>query len=303
MNHLDYSLETKGLPAPADLDLCARGHERWIEALHSTGDSDCQAFAQGTPENPSVSTLLDALFGNSPYLTQCAISNPKFILEVINQGPEWACADIQDRLTHLRSDLNADEVRVMCDLRQAKRDLSLAVAIADITNIWSVEQITHALSDFADKTLSCAASYALRKAADSGAITLAYEDDPERDSGYIILGMGKLGAGELNYSSDIDLIILFDPEVIQSEKPADLQRQFVRITRNLVKVMDERTADGYVFRTDLRLRPDPSATPIAVSVQAAEVYYESLGQNWERAAMIKARPVAGDVQAGAALID
>ncbi|MBT7486411.1 MAG: bifunctional [glutamine synthetase] adenylyltransferase/[glutamine synthetase]-adenylyl-L-tyrosine phosphorylase, partial [Rhodospirillales bacterium] len=303
MNHLDYSLETKGLPAPADLDLCARGHERWIEALHSTGDSDCQAFAQGTPENPSVSTLLDALFGNSPYLTQCAISNPKFILEVINQGPEWACADIQDRLTHLRSDLNADEVRVMCDLRQAKRDLSLAVAIADITNIWSVEQITHALSDFADKTLSCAASYALRKAADSGAITLAYEDDPERDSGYIILGMGKLGAGELNYSSDIDLIILFDPEVIQSEKPADLQRQFVRITRNLVKVMDERTADGYVFRTDLRLRPDPSATPIAVSVQAAEVYYESLGQNWERAAMIKARPVAGDLKAGTALID
>jgi glutamate-ammonia-ligase adenylyltransferase len=303
MNHLDFSLEIKDLPAPADPVLCALGNDRWIEALGSTGDSDCQAVAQGTPVNPFVGPLLDSLFGNSPYLTQCALSNPKFILEIINHGPEWACGNIKDRLTHLGNNRGADEALMMRELRQAKRDLSLAVAVADIANIWSVEQITCALSDFADKTLSCAASYTLRKAAASGAITLAHEDDPERDSGYIILGMGKLGAGELNYSSDIDLIILFDPEVIQSDKPGDLQRQFVRITRNLVKVMDERTADGYVFRTDLRLRPDPGATPITVSVQAAEVYYESLGQNWERAAMIKARPVAGDIQAGNAFID
>ena len=303
MNHLDFSLEIKSLPAPADPDSCVLGHERWIEALRSSGDSDCQAAAQATAVNPAIGTLLDSLFGNSPYLTQCAISNPKFVLEIITHGPEWACGNIEERLTHLLNDRDADEVRVMRDLRQAKRDLSLAVAIADIADIWSVEQITLTLSDFADKTLSCAASYALRKAAASGAISLAHEDDPERDSGYIILGMGKLGAGELNYSSDIDLIILFDPEVIRTDKPDDLQRQFVRITRNLVKVMDERTADGYVFRTDLRLRPDPGATPLAVSVQAAEVYYESLGQNWERAAMIKARPVAGDIQAGAALID
>src|SRR5204863_2236920 len=78
----------------------------------------------------------------------------------------------------------------------------------------------------------------------------------------------------------------------------DLQQRFVKLVREMVKILTERTADGYVFRTDLRLRPDPGATPIAMSTGAAEVYYESLGQNWERAAMIKARPVAGDLAAG-----
>jgi glutamate-ammonia-ligase adenylyltransferase len=115
--------------------------------------------------------------------------------------------------------------------------------------------------------------------------------------------MGKLGARELNYSSDIDLIVLYDPEAIRTDAPDSLQTNIVRLTRNMVRLMDERTADGYVFRTDLRLRPDPAATPLAISVLAAETYYESLGQNWERAAMIKARPVAGDKVVGVAFLD
>ncbi|CAN0187297.1 unnamed protein product [Discosporangium mesarthrocarpum] len=115
--------------------------------------------------------------------------------------------------------------------------------------------------------------------------------------------MGKLGARELNYSSDIDLIVLFDQETVPYTGDGGLQHLFTRLARNLVALMDERTRDGYVFRTDLRLRPDPGATPPAISVLAAEVYYESAGQNWERAAMIKARPVAGDEQAGLAFLD
>ena len=118
-----------------------------------------------------------------------------------------------------------------------------------------------------------------------------------------MLALGKLGSGELNYSSDIDLVVLFDPEVVRGVSPEQMQKTFVRITRDLVRIMDERTSDGYVFRTDLRLRPDPGATPIAVAVPAAEVYYESQGQNWERAAMIKARPVAGDLDAGQRFVD
>ncbi|CAN0565275.1 unnamed protein product, partial [Laminaria digitata] len=128
-------------------------------------------------------------------------------------------------------------------------------------------------------------------------------EDPEADSGLIILGMGKLGARELNYSSDIDLIILFDQDTVPYTGDGGLQHLFTRFARNLVALMDERTRDGYVFRTDLRLRPDPGATPPAISVIAAEVYYESAGQNWERAAMVKARPVAGDEQAGLAFLD
>ena len=116
------------------------------------------------------------------------------------------------------------------------------------------------------------------------------EGDPERGSGLIVLGMGKLGGGELNYSSDVDLIVFYDDAVAPAPQPDEMGRLFLRPDPHLVRIMEERTRDGYVFRTDLRLRPDPGATPLAVSVTAAETYYGSLAQNWERAAMIRARP-------------
>ena len=114
---------------------------------------------------------------------------------------------------------------------------------------------------------------------------------------FVALGMGKLGAGELNYSSDIDLILLHDPDagVYHGDAPTGF---YTRLARNLVTLMEARDADGYVFRTDLRLRPDPAATPPCIALPAAIGYYESMGQNWERAAMLKARPVAGDLALG-----
>src|SRR5690606_28212210 len=111
---------------------------------------------------------------------------------------------------------------------------------------------------------------------------------PEDGSGYIVLAMGKMGAGELNYSSDIDLIVFYDSEVGVLQDAGQAAAFYVRITRGLVKLLQERTADGYVFRVDLRLRPDPASTQAAVSIPAALNYYGSVGQNWERAAMIKA---------------
>src|SRR5262249_13289561 len=123
---------------------------------------------------------------------------------------------------------------------------------------------------------------------------------PAQGSGYIVLAMGKMGAGELNYSSDVDLIVFYDPAAfVAATEPAAF---YVRLTRMLVKLLQERTPDGYVFRTDLRLRPDPASTQIAISTTAALDYYESRGQNWERAALIKARPCAGDVAAGEAFL-
>src|SRR4051812_34926513 len=104
--------------------------------------------------------------------------------------------------------------------------------------------------------------------------------------------MGKMGAHELNYSSDIDLIVFYDPLAPGLVSDGEPTAFFVRITRGLVKLLQERTADGYVFRVDLRLRPDPASTQIAISTDAALEYYASVGQNWERAAMIKARPCA-----------
>jgi glutamate-ammonia-ligase adenylyltransferase len=114
--------------------------------------------------------------------------------------------------------------------------------------------------------------------------------------------MGKMGAGELNYSSDIDLIVLFDRERSALKDDIEPQTFFVRIAQGIARVLQQRTGDGYVFRVDLRLRPDPSSTPVAVSTEFALGYYEREGRTWERAAMIKARPCAGDVAAGEALI-
>ncbi len=124
--------------------------------------------------------------------------------------------------------------------------------------------------------------------------------DPAQGSGLIVLGMGKLGAGELNYSSDIDLIVFFEhePSGLTWKDPYEAGDILSKSLRRLIRIMQERTGEGYVFRTDLRLRPDPGAMPLAISVDAALNYYEARGQNWERAAMIKARPVAGDIEAG-----
>ncbi len=114
--------------------------------------------------------------------------------------------------------------------------------------------------------------------------------------------MGKYGASELNYSSDIDIIALFDPDAGGLADGVEPSAFWVNIVRTLVTLLQERTADGYVFRIDLRLRPDPGATRVAVAAPAALLYYESMGQNWERAALMKARAVAGDIAAGDAFI-
>ena len=191
-------------------------------------------------------------------------------------------------------------------MRRAKRIVALATAIADIGGIWPLERVTAALSDLAEATLSLAMAHLLRAAHDAGELRLPDPSDPARGGGFTVLGMGKLGARELNYSSDVDLVLLYDPAaaIYTEATEGHAMGGFTsRIARGLVSLMEARDADGYVFRTDLRLRPDPAVTPPAVALPAAITYYESMGQNWERAAMIKARPVAGDLALGAAFLE
>ena len=163
--------------------------------------------------------------------------------------------------------------------------------------------MTQALSDAADTSVSCAVRFLLSRAAVAGHIEPRNPAEPDEASGYFVLGMGKLGAGELNYSSDIDLIIFFDSSQTNLKEGVEPASFFVRLTRDLVKLLQERTAEGYVWRTDLRLRPDPGATQLALSTDAGFAYYESFGQNWERAALIKARVIAGDKEAGQSFLE
>src|SRR5204863_3282171 len=187
---------------------------------------------------------------------------------------------------------------IMRALRRAKAEAALLIALADIGGVWPVEHVTRALTEFADAALGAAVRYLLRGSAANGKLKPSDPAKPEQGSGYVVLAMGKMGAFELNYSSYIDLIVLYDAEAPALAAGVEPGALFVRLTRNLVKLMQERTGDGYVFRTDLRLRPDPASTQIAISIASALNYYESTGQNWERAAMIKARPCAGDIAVG-----
>jgi glutamate-ammonia-ligase adenylyltransferase len=188
-------------------------------------------------------------------------------------------------------------------LRAMKAEAALLIALADVGGVWPVMRAARALTELADAAVDAAAHFVLAEAVREGRLTPKDKKRPQDGSGYIVLAMGKMGAYELNYSSDIDLIVFYDPAAPGVPKNAETAALFVRMTQRLVKLLQARNADGYVFRTDLRLRPDPASTAIAISTAAAISYYESAGQNWERAAMIKARACAGDIAAGDALLN
>ncbi len=142
----------------------------------------------------------------------------------------------------------------------------------------------------------------MRQAAHRGVLTIPLEQANAENSGLAIFALGKHGGQELNYSSDIDIVAFYDPEKGVLAEPMEATKIYSRMVQRLVGLMEERRTHGYVFRTDLRLRPDPGSTPVAISFDAALAYYESRGQNWERAAWIKARACAGDRTVGAAFL-
>ena len=278
-------------PRPADGDAAQRLAERFTalgphEARFAAAELGAAALA--------------AIGGNSPYLAGLALREPATLAAVVEHGADAVVAGSLHRLAEMPPTTRRPALAAA--LRHAKREVALAVALADIAGLWPMERVVAALSELAETALRLSVDHLLLEAAGRGELRLADPSRPSDGSGFVVLGMGKLGARELNYSSDIDLVLIYDPapQLRAMGEPAaiDLPTCFSRLARGLVALMQQRDADGYVFRTDLRLRPDPAATPPAVSLPAALTYYESLGQNWERAAMLKARPVAGDFGVG-----
>ena len=298
---VSFPLNQALFPRIADANRAAIGLIRWQEAADGVEDADLAAFMRGLPEREHIGDLLRGVFGNSPFLTLCLEKEPAFLRQTLDIGPDAA---LERLIGEMRADFGqeTDINRLMSGLRVAKRRGSLLAALADLGGAWRLDQVTGSLSLLAETAIRLAVAALLRREAGRGTLELAHPDDPERDSGLIVLGMGKLGALELNYSSDIDLIVFYDHEKMVYTGRKSIQECVIALTKDLVRILDERTADGYVFRTDLRLRPDPGSTPPAVALVAAEAYYEGFGQNWERAAMIKARQVAGDAESGAAFL-
>lgn len=240
-----------------------------------------------------------AILSGSPYLERLALKDVERLERLLDSDPDETLANLLVDTSWRSDESNLD---LQLRLRRAKDELALLSALCDCGGAWNLGRVTHALSDFAEAALRASTAQALAAEAQRGRITLDDPDKPESNSGFFVLGMGKLGARELNYSSDVDLIAFYDRDRVKARSVEEQQATYVKVTQTIAKLMQEKMPAGYVFRVDLRLRPDPGSTPLAISTAMAANYYEAVGQNWERAAYIKARTVAGDDQAGQAFL-
>ena len=238
-----------------------------------------------------VNQLIRGVGGCSPYL--------KGLLEI---EYDWVLSALDSQENILNAEFSrlkkTPSSEIKTALRVTKRRVALWSALCDFSGIWELNDVTNMLTQFADLACQLALKVALETELSRGNIPgLEIDHSPEK-TGMFVLAMGKMGAHELNYSSDIDLICFFDETQFLEEKYFDARKGFIRATRLMSSILSDLTEDGYVFRTDLRLRPDPSVNPVCIATETAERYYESLGRTWERAAYIKARVVAGDTKAG-----
>ena len=216
-----------------------------------------------------------------------------FLALGLDRQPELAEMLAQGRgeeaLAHGRSFAGTGEVGAA--LRRERSALAVTLAVGDLAGAFPLERVMHELSAFADRALDTAIAEAIRRRV------------PDAEpAGFTALALGKHGARELNYSSDIDPILLYDPARLprrERDEPAEVAQRYAR---TLLALLNEQTADGYVFRVDLRLRPASEVSPLAISFDAALTHYESSALTWERAAFIRARAAAGDVAAGEAFL-
>ena len=274
----------------------ARGADVVQAVQKAFAEDPALAQAAQAAAAPDVTALLQAVFSSSGYLAALAQRSPDLLAECLTRDPDTHLEEA--RMALVEAVAQAPGIKeVMTLLRRFKQRSALLTGLVDLSGIWPTEKTLTALSEAADATLRAAVSFLFRKAREAGQVTSS-----EEAPGYFVIAMGKLGAMELNYSSDIDFMVFYDAERAGLAEGVEPSEFFVKLTRELVRLVQEQTADGYAYRTDLRLRPDPGATQIALSTDAGLTYYESFGQNWERAALIKARIAAGDAVLGEAFL-
>jgi [glutamine synthetase] adenylyltransferase / [glutamine synthetase]-adenylyl-L-tyrosine phosphorylase len=237
-------------------------------------------------ESGKLYDLIAGTAGCSPYLRGLIQKENDWLTGVWGADPEPVFQSVLD---------GVNPENLSASLRQAKRRVALLTALCDLGGIWCLEQVTDALTRFADFAVQAALHHHVKAEIKRGKLPA---EAGNNCAGIFVLAMGKMGAFELNYSSDIDLICFFDDNRYALEDLAEVRPHLIRIIQRMCKTLSDVTADGYVFRTDVRLRPNPSVTPVCISATAAMNYYESEGRTWERAAFIKARPAAGDITAG-----
>lgn len=252
--------------------------------------ADLQSRFSAQP--PEIVALLEGTAGCSPYLAGLMEREADWLEATLAASPETALA----KVLALPDGVTSDALGPL--LRQAKRRVALLAALADLGGVWQLEEVTGALTALADTAVHAALVALTADEVRRGKVPGAVPEDAATAAGISAIAMGKTGAAELNYSSDIDLICLFDDSRYDPGDGQEARASFIRVVRRMTGLLSDLTAEGYVFRTDLRLRPDASVTPVCISMTAAEQYYEAQGRTWERAAFIKARAAAGDIAAG-----
>jgi glutamate-ammonia-ligase adenylyltransferase len=267
----------------------------WLASVRpkSAGKSLMMLIRRG----PAAARLLGGIADAAPYLWDAIDADPARLTRLLLADPNLALVALLGK-THTAAASARSQAELMRILRDMKGEAALLIALADIGGVWELTHTTETLTRVADTAVGLTVNYLLREAVKNKKLKVPDPRNPQSSSGYIVLAMGKMGAGELNFSSDIDLMVFFDMSAAKLGRNVEPAPFFIGLTRDLVKILQARTPEGYVFRVDLRLRPDPSSTQIAISTEAALHYYESRGQNWERAALIKARVCAGDNAAG-----
>jgi len=273
-----------------------RGGDVLASVQKALDQDPASAYAAEMLRAPKVAAFLTAAFSGSPYLSALSVRDPELLAACLAEDPDTHLPEAGARLEAALAQVPS-EAEAMAMLRKFKQHSALVTALADLGGVWTTAGTLKGLSDAADTAIRAAVNYLFRKAYAAGQVT-SHEPD-----GYFVIAMGKLGAMELNYSSDVDFIVFYDPEQARLAETVEPSAFFVKLTRDLVRVLQEQTKDGYVYRTDLRLRPDPGATQIAFSTEAGLIYYEGFGQNWERSALIKARIAAGDAALGDAFLE
>jgi len=271
--------------------------ERQIPRCPIPYDADAGAEARALlgALGPQTAQLVAGAAGCSPYLRGLIAKETDWLRGAL-EAPEEALRREQAALPQ------TEPKELPSALRRSKRRVALLCGLADLGGLWSLEQVTGALTDFADLAVCTALNAAITAEITRGKLPAMTGDQPADAGAMTVLAMGKMGAHELNYSSDIDLICLFDESRYAPDDFFEARASLIRATRRMSAMLSDLTGEGYVFRTDLRLRPDPAVTPVCMGMEAAERYYESLGRTWERAAYIKARPCAGDLPTGAAFL-
>ena len=284
------------LPRTSDADMALNNLERFVDAARNP-----LALGSLFERDPDSLPVLLQIFSNSQHFSDILVRDPEsYDLLRLTEGQPVArdvlVAEICSEVSAL-----SDERAVMASLRRYKHRETLRIAYGDIIRGLGIAAVTRQISFLADAVCEAALQFSLRMLQEKRGVPRKADGSPAQ---VVALGLGKLGGIELNYSSDIDLMFLYDADgSTDGERSVGNHEFFERVARQFVKLLTETTDLGIAYRVDLRLRPEGSQAAAVTSLDSALHYYDVLGRTWERQAFVKARPIAGNLELGRHFLD